>query len=246
MRLMGKTAFITGATSGIGRTSAQVFAREGAEVALAGRREAEGEAIAAAIREAGGKAIFIRLDVTQPTEVEAAIAQAVRSFGKLDILFNNAGGSSVHDGRVTEIDIQVFRDAIELNLFGTFLCCRFGIPELIKGGGGSIINNASYVGLQGLGLDAYTAAKGGVLAMTRSMAVQFAPQKIRVNALAPAVVGTERIAARVKVDPVGAQALDRQPFGLIPPEEVAYAAVYFASDESRTTSGQTLYLNGGG
>jgi NAD(P)-dependent dehydrogenase (short-subunit alcohol dehydrogenase family) len=183
--------------------------------------------------------------VSQPEQVAAAIERGVQTFGKLDILFNNAGGSSVDDGPVTAIDIEVFWNAIRLNLFGTFLCCRFGIPALIKAGGGSVINNASYVALRGLGLDAYSASKGGVLAMTRSMAAQFAAQKVRVNALAPAVVGTERIVERIKRDPVGQKAYAQQPLGLISPEEVAYAALYFASDESVTTSGQTLYLNGG-
>ncbi|MET0657019.1 MAG: SDR family NAD(P)-dependent oxidoreductase [Steroidobacteraceae bacterium] len=246
MRLKNKTAFITGATSGIGRVTARIFAQEGAEVVLAGRRKNEGEAVAEEIRQAGGRALFIQLDVTQPDQVEAAIAQGVRRFGKLDVIFNNAGGSSVNDGKVTDIEIQEFWNAIQLNLFGTFLCCRFGIPELIKAGGGSVINNGSYVALHGLGLDAYTASKGGVLAMTRSMAVEFAEKKIRVNAIAPAVVGTERIVERVKVDPLGTKAFAIQRLGLIPPEEAAYAALFFASDESRTTTGQTLYLNGGG
>jgi NAD(P)-dependent dehydrogenase (short-subunit alcohol dehydrogenase family) len=246
MRLKGKTAFITGATSGIGRVTARIFAQEGAEVVLTGRRKAEGEAIAMEITKAGGRAIFIPLDVTEPEQMEAAIARGVRTFGKLDILFNNAGGSSVNDGKVTDIEIQEFWNALRLNLFGTFLCCRFGIPELIKAGGGSVINNASYVALRGLGLDAYTASKGGVLAMTRSMAVELAENNVRVNAIAPAVVGTERIVARVKKDPLGTQAFAIQRLGLIPPKEVAYAALFFASDESRTTTGQTLHLNGGG
>jgi NAD(P)-dependent dehydrogenase (short-subunit alcohol dehydrogenase family) len=213
---------------------------------LAGRREAKGDAVAQQIRERGGQAIFVPTDVTQPDQVQSLIDRSVAAFGKLDVLFNNAGGSSTSDGKVTEIDIEVFWETLRLNLFGTFLCCRFGIPELIKAGGGSIINNASYMGLKGLGNDAYTASKGGVIAMTRSMAIEFAAQQIRVNAIAPAVVGTERIAARVKVDPLGAKALSGQPLGMIEPDEVAYAAVYFASDESMTTSGQTLYLNRGG
>jgi NAD(P)-dependent dehydrogenase (short-subunit alcohol dehydrogenase family) len=246
MRLKGKTAFITGATSGIGRIAAQLFASEGAQLILAARRTAEGEALAQSICQSGAEAIFVTTDVSQPEQVEAAITQGVQTFGKLDILFNNAGGSSVNDGLVTAIDIDVFWNAIRLNLFGTFLCCRFGIPELIKAGGGSVINNASYVALRGLGLDAYTASKGGVLALTRSMAAQFAPQKVRVNALAPAVVGTERIVERIQRDPLGQKAYAQQPLGLISPEEVAFAALYFASDESLTTSGQTLYLNGGG
>jgi NAD(P)-dependent dehydrogenase (short-subunit alcohol dehydrogenase family) len=246
MRLKGKTAFITGVTSGIGRTAARVFAREGADVALGARRTPEGEALAEEIRQSGGRAIFIRLDVTEPDQVKSAIATAVQTFGKLDVLFNNAGGSSVNDGKVTDIEIAEFWNAIRLNLFGTFLCCRFGIPELIKAGGGSVINNGSYTALRGLGLDAYTASKGGVLAMTRSMAAEFADRNVRVNALAPAVVGTERIVERIKHDPLGAKAFSGQPLGLISPEEVAHAAVYFASDESMTTSGQVLYLNGGG
>lgn len=245
MRLKGKTVLITGTTSGIGAASARIFAEQGAELMLGARRRDEGEAVAKAVRDAGGKAVFMPLDVTDPEQVEAIVGKTVETYGKLDCLFNNAGGSSTKDGKVTQIDYEVFWDTIRLNLFGTFLMSRFAIPEIAKQGGGSVINNASYMGLQGLGNDAYSASKGGVLAMTRSMSVQFAADRIRVNAIAPRVVGTERIAARVKVDPLGAQAFAAQPFGLIPEEEVAHLAVYLASDESGTTSGQTYYMNGG-
>ena len=175
-RLAGKAAFLAGATSGIGAATARIFASEGASVAVAGRRIAEGEAVAAAIVDAGGEAIFVKTDVTDPASVEQAIKAATDKFRRLDVLFNNAGGSTPQDGRVTEAPIEEFWRAIRLDLFGTWNCCRFGIPELVRAGGGSVINMASNVALMGVaGRDCYTAAKGGVAAITRSMAVEFAP-----------------------------------------------------------------------
>ena len=173
-RLAGKVVLISGATSGIGKVCAEVFAREGASVVLTGRRTDEGEAAAARIRRDGGKAIFVQTDVTDEAAVQNAVETTIRTYGSLHVLFNNAGGSSNADGPVTEASLDEFWRVIKLDLFGTFLCSRFAIPEIARAGGGSVINNASMVGIKGeLNRDAYTAAKGGVIALTRSMAAEF-------------------------------------------------------------------------
>src|SRR5215212_1155181 len=173
-RLEGKVAFITGAGTGIGRCTAELFAREGARVAIAEIDGRSGEETAHRIAGAGGEAIAIRTDVGEPESIEAAIRRTVGHYGRLNVLHNNAGGST--DANAVEAPLEEFWRAIRLDLFGTFLGCRFGIPEIIRSGGGSVINMASVVALMGFpGRDCYTAAKGGVAALTRSLAVEFAP-----------------------------------------------------------------------
>jgi NAD(P)-dependent dehydrogenase (short-subunit alcohol dehydrogenase family) len=245
-RLASKAAFLAGATSGIGAATARIFAAEGARVAVAGRRVTEGEAVAAEISAAGGEAIFVQTDVTDPANVARSIKAAVERFGRLDILFNNAGGSTSRDGRVTEAPDDEFWRAVKLDLFGTWNCCRYGIPELVSCGGGSVINMASMVAIAPTpGRDAYTSAKGGVVALTRSMAREYAPLRVRVNALAPAAVRTERVAALIESVPGARAIVERQLLGLIEPVEVAWAAVFLASDEARTVTGQVLAIHGG-
>jgi NAD(P)-dependent dehydrogenase (short-subunit alcohol dehydrogenase family) len=245
-RLDGKVVFVAGGTGGIGAVAAAVFAREGAKVAVAGRRIAEGERVAERIRVEGGEAIFVRTDVTEIHSVEESIRATVRRFGLLNVLFNNAGGSSNADGLVTEASLDEFWRVIKLDLFGTFLCCRFAIPEMIKAGGGSVINNASMVGIKGeLRRDDYTAAKGGVIALTRSMAAEFVRSKVRVNAIAPGAVSTERILAMIEANPAAKKAVEVQPLGLIDPVEIAHAAVFLASEESRSITGEVLAISAG-
>lgn len=245
-RLAGKVAYLAGATSGIGEVTARIFAGEGARVVVAGRREAEGAAIAGTIRAAGGDAVYLRVDVTEAESVERSIEAAVAHYGRLDILFNNAGGSTPRDGRVTEAPNEEFWRAVRLDLFGTWNCCRYGIPHLVRAGGGSVINMASMVAVSATpGRDAYTAAKGGVVALTRSMAREYAPQQVRVNALAPGAVSTERVLGLIESVPGARAIVDRQLLGLIEPAEVAWAAVFLASDESRTLTGQVIAMHGG-
>src|SRR5260370_6818017 len=145
-RLDGKVVFIAGARAGIGAARACLFAREGARVAVAGRRAAEGEAVVERITKDGGEAIFVRTDVTESQNVEESISAAVRTFGRLNVLFNNAGGSSNADGLVTEASLDEFWRVIKIDLLGTFLCCRFAIPPIVKPGGGPVINNPAVVG----------------------------------------------------------------------------------------------------
>jgi NAD(P)-dependent dehydrogenase (short-subunit alcohol dehydrogenase family) len=195
-RLDGKVAPITGAGTGIGRATARAMAAEGAKVVVAEIKAETGEQTAQIVARAGGDCIAVATDVTEKDSVGAAIDAAVRHYGGLHILHNNAGGSTPVDSTVVEVPIGEFWRAIRLDLFGTFLGCRFGIPAIIASGGGSVINMASNVALMGVaGRDCYTAAKGGIAAITRSMAVEFAPQRVRVNAIAP-VRNNDRPGAR--------------------------------------------------
>ena len=249
-RLAGKVAFITGGGSGIGRATAERFAEEGAKVVIAEIDVKTGEAAAQSARarakNSGGDAHFIHCDVRESATVEAAFAETIARFGSLHILHNNAGGSTPQDGPVTEVSEEEFWRAMTLDVFGTFLCSKLGIPHIIKAGGGSIINMSSIVALRALpGRDCYTAAKGAIAAMTRSMAVEYAPHKIRVNAIAPGVVLTERVKKLMEsakdIEKLAATHL----LGLGLPSHIADMAVYLASDESVITTGQVLSVDSG-
>ncbi len=245
-RLDGKIAFITGAGTGIGRAAALLFAAEGAAVCIAEINAEQGDAVAHLVEEAGGTAIAIRTDVTEPDSLQAAVAACVAQFGRMDILYNNAGGSTPHDATAVDAPLDEFWRAIKLDLFGTFLGCRFGIPELIRAGGGSVINMASNVALMGFpGRDCYTAAKGGIAAITRSLAVSYAPQRVRVNAIAPSVTRTDRVVKLMEGNAAVAKIASAHLLGLGEPEDVAYAALYLASDESKRTTGSILLVDSG-
>jgi len=244
--LDGKVAFITGGGSGIGRGTAVLFGREGCKVAVAGRKAAAGEETLRLIREAGGEGLYVQTDVTEPDQVERAIKQTVAAFGGLDILFNNAGGSRPGDGRVTETPFEEFWATIRLDLFGTWLCCRYGIPELERRGGGSVINAVTFMALMGWpGRDAYSAAKGGIAALTRSMAVEYAASRIRVNAIAPGAIRTPRTAKLFDTVPALQPMIAKHLLGLGEPDDIGYMALYLASDESRITTGQIFAVDSG-
>ena len=238
-RLAGKVAFITGAGSGIGRATAILFASEGAKVAIAEIDTRAGEKTA---HLAGNEAIAVRADVTDPDSLQAAIRTTVDKFGRLDVLHNNAGGSTAQD----DTAVDEFWRAINLDLYGTFLGCRFGIPELIKAGGGSVINMGSNVALMGVaGRDCYTAAKGGISAITRSLAVAYAPQKVRVNAIAPSATMPERVKKLIAGNAALTELAASHLLGLIEPHDIANMALYLASDESRMVTGQVLPVDSG-
>jgi NAD(P)-dependent dehydrogenase (short-subunit alcohol dehydrogenase family) len=242
-RLAGKVAFITGAGTGIGRAAAVLFACEGARVAVAEIDTAAGEETA---HLAGNGAIAIRTDVTEPESLERAIRATLDKFGRLDVLHNNAGGSTAADSTAVEAPLEEFWRAIKLDLYGTFLGCRFGIPAIIKSGGGSVINMSSNVALMGVpGRDCYTAAKGGIAAITRSLAVAYAPQKVRVNAIAPSATMTERVKRLVAGNTALQKLADSHLLGLIEPDDIASMALYLASDESRMVTGQVLPVDSG-
>jgi NAD(P)-dependent dehydrogenase (short-subunit alcohol dehydrogenase family) len=242
-RLTGKVAFITGGGAGIGRETAILFASEGARVVVADIDRAAGEETA---HLAGNDAIAVHADVTDEASLRAAVGATVERFGGLHVLHNNAGGSTPHDNNVVEAPIDEFWRAIRLDLFGTFLGCRIGIPEIIRSGGGSVINMTSNVALMGIaGRDCYTAAKGGISAITRSIAVEFAPHGVRVNAIAPSATMTDRVrklmAGNSAIDKLGKSHL----LGLIEPADIAQMAVFLASDESRMVTGQVYPVDSG-
>jgi NAD(P)-dependent dehydrogenase (short-subunit alcohol dehydrogenase family) len=249
-RLADKVAFITGGGGGIGRATAERFAEEGAKVVIAEIDRETGEAAAEAARaaagNAGGDARFVHCDVTEPASVAAAIKATIENFGRLNVLHNNAGGSTTADGPVTEAPDEEFWRVIRLDLYGTFLCSKLAIPRIIEAGGGSVINMSSNVALMALpGRDCYTAAKGGIASMTRSMAVEYAPMKIRVNAIAPSVTLTERVKRLMAASPEIAKIGETHLLGLGLPIHVADMAVYLASDESAITTGQVLSVDSG-
>ncbi|HET7882732.1 MAG TPA: SDR family oxidoreductase [Acetobacteraceae bacterium] len=242
-RLAGKVALITGAGTGIGRATALLFAREGARVAIAEIDTVAGEEAA---HLAGNGAIFIRTDVTDETSMQAAVRTTVQQFGALHVLHNNAGGSTPQDNTVVDAPLEEFWRVIRLDLFGTFLGCRCGIPAIVQSGGGSVINMSSNVALMGIaGRDCYTAAKGAVAAITRSMAVEFAPQKVRVNAIAPSATMTDRVRRLVAGNAALTRLADAHLLGLIEPQDIADMALFLASDESRMVTGHVYPVDSG-
>ena len=247
-RLSDRTALITGAASGIGRESALRFAGEGARVVVADRDEAGGRATVAAITDAGGQAIFAQLDVTQSAAVEAAVALAESTYGALHVLFNNAGIFPPEDGSPIDTPEEVFDRVLAVNLKGVFLGCKHGIPALLRAGGGSIINTASFVAVVGAATSqiAYTASKGGVLAMTREIAVEYARRGIRANALCPGPVNTPLL-EELLADPAARERrMVHVPMGrLAEASEVARAALFLASDDSAYVNGTTFLVDGG-
>ncbi|PMS30110.1 NAD(P)-dependent dehydrogenase (short-subunit alcohol dehydrogenase family) [Trinickia symbiotica] len=244
MRLKGKMAFVTGAAGGIGSAICKRFLAEGALVAAADiSAERAAANLAAAIQQ--GHALAIECDVGDGDSVRAAIARAAEAFGGINVLCNVAGGSSPHDNFVTEVADDEFWRTIRVDLYGTFVCCKHGLPELVKAGGGSVINMTSMMALMGApGLDCYTAAKGGVAALTRAMAIGYGKHAIRVNAIAPGITITPRVQAFLDGGG-GGPFVARHVLGLGEPVDVAHMAVYLASDESRVVTGQVLAVDSG-
>ncbi len=247
-RLEERTALITGAASGIGREAALLFAQEGANVVVADRAAAAGAETVAAIERAGGRASFVAVDVAVADQVEAAVAEAERAYGALHVLFNNAGVFPAEDGSPVDTREDVFDRVLAVNLKGVFLGCKFGIPALLRAGGGAIVNTASFVAVMGAATSqiAYTASKGGVLAMTREIAVEYARRGIRANALCPGPVNTPLLQELLADPAARARRLVHVPMGrLAEAGEVARAALFLACDESSYVNGTTFLVDGG-
>jgi NAD(P)-dependent dehydrogenase (short-subunit alcohol dehydrogenase family) len=249
MRLKDKVIFVTGGGSGMGRAAAESFCGEGARVAVAEVTDEAGEAAAAAAKAAGGDAFFVRCDVSKESDVQAAIAATVARYGRLDVLYNNAGIMMEEDHSVVDTEEWVWDRTLGVNLKGIFFCCKHGIPEMVKNGGGSVINIASFVALLGCSVpqDAYTASKGAVIALTKSLAVQFGPQGVRSNAVCPGPIETPLMTEWLLSDPEAKRIrLARNPSGRFGrPEDIVNAGIYLASDESTWTNGAVLVLDGG-
>jgi NAD(P)-dependent dehydrogenase (short-subunit alcohol dehydrogenase family) len=247
-RLDDKVALITGGASGMGKLASQLFAREGAKVVLTDVADEAGEAVAAAIRDGGAQAAYVHADVSRASDAEAMVRFAVDTFGGLTILYNNAGVFPERDGSVTETPEEVWDLTIGINLKGVYLGCRYGIPAMIQSGGGAIVNVASFVALMGAATPqiAYTASKGGVLSMTREIAVEFARQGVRANALCPGPIETPLL-QELLADPARRQRrLVHIPMGRFgQAEEIAKAALFLASDESSYMTGAALVVDGG-
>src|SRR5215471_9577056 len=250
MRLENKVGLITGGTSGIGEAAAYLFAREGAKIAVTGRNESRGHAVTARILESGGKAIFLRTDVRHPAECKRAIDSTLSSFGRLDILFNNAGvfyPQTALECTEEEWDLQ-----IDINLKGTFLMSKYALEPMIDQGGGVIINNSSGWGIVGGDKAvAYCASKGGVVLMTKAMAIDHGRQGIRVNCVCPGDVETPMLPLDAKMrgqkweDYVAGCA--NRPLGRVgTAEEIAKAVLFLASEDSSFMTGASLVVDGGG
>ena len=246
-RLDGKVAIITGGGAGIARTASRLFASEGASIGVVEINSETGTDTASVIQSDGGKAVAIQADVTQPDDVERAVQETVAAFGKLNVIYNCAGGSAPPDDSVTDMPIEAWDRSIQLDLYGTFLGCRFGIPELKKVGGGSIINMSSVMAFLGeiTGFPprhSYSTAKGAVASLSRCVAAEYAKDNIRCNAIAPCFIETERNVA-VKSGFTNAQ-LDMinsvHRLGTGEPADIANAALFLASDESKRVTGTVI------
>jgi NAD(P)-dependent dehydrogenase (short-subunit alcohol dehydrogenase family) len=249
MRLEGKVTIVTGGGSGMGRVAAELFAREGARVVVADFVEEAGAAAVDAVRQAGGEATFVKTDVANEDDARGMVRHAVATFGRVDALYNNAGVMPEADHSVVDTDVATWDRVMAVNVRGVFLGCKYAIPQMLEQGSGSIINIASFVAILGCSVpqDAYTASKGAVLALTRSLAVQFAGQGVRSNSISPGPIETPLLMDWLLKDEAAKQLrLARNPTGRFGrPEEIVNAGIYLASDESRWTNGANFVIDGG-
>lgn len=248
MRLQDKVALITGASSGIGRETALLFAQEGAKIVAVDVNDEGGEETFKMIIENGGEAVYVHADVSVAADCENMVNVAEEMFGKLDILFNNAGIMHSQDDDAVATEESVWDLTMSINLKGVFLGCKYGIPALRRAGGGSIINTASFVALLGAATPqlAYTASKGGVLSMTRELAVIHARENIRVNALCPGPLRTELLMKFLNTEEKKQRRLVHVPMGRFgEAAEMAKAALYLASNESSYVTGSEFTVDGG-
>ena len=248
MRLRDKVALITGAASGIGRESALLFADEGAAIVVVDVDEPGGREIAAQIENDGGQAFFVRADVSDAADVERMVREGEERFGRIDVLFNNAGIMMAGDDDAVSTSEEIWERTIAVNLKGVFLGCKYGIPALRRAGGGSVINTASFVARMGAATPqvAYTASKGGVVALTRELAVVHAREAIRVNALCPGPLRTELLMKFLDTEEKKRRRLVHIPMGrFAEAAEIARAALFLASNESSYLTGAEFLVDGG-
>ncbi len=256
-RLQGKAAVLTGGGAGIAKATAKAYVREGAAVTILDIDAPAGRAAEREIRDAGGEALFVETDVTRDDSMKAAYDAAIARFGRLDIIFNCAGGSLQEDVPVHEMDLDVWNRTIALNLLHPFLSCRHGIPHLMRAGGGAVINVTSHLGLMGSMKPAYAATKGGIISFTKTLAAQYVDHHIRANAIAPGSIRTERQIRRYenkdfmlagKPSRAARERMVAQklyPYSAGEPGDIAAIAVFLASDESRMLTGTTIAADGG-
>ena len=248
MRLKDKVALITGGSSGIGRETALLFAAEGASVVVVDLNDEAGKKVVAEIEAAGGKAVYAHADVSKAADCENMVKVAEQTYGKLNIMFNNAGISHADDDNAMTTEESVWDLTMAINVKGVFLGCKFGIPALLRAGGGSIINTASFVAILGAATPqlAYTASKGAVLSMTRELAMIHARQNIRVNALCPGPLRTELLMKYLNTEEKKQRRLVHIPMGRFgEAKEIAYGALYLASDEASFVTGTEFMVDGG-
>jgi len=248
MRLANKAAIITGSASGMGQAAAELFASEGASVVVTDINEKAGAETAQTIRDNGGNAIFVKADVTRENEVQSLVETTIETFGRIDVLYNNAGVMLPEDQSVVTNSEAIWDRVLDINLKSAFLCTKYTVPHMIKQGKGSIINIASFVALMGCTVpqDAYTASKGGVLSLTRSLAVQYGSHGVRANAICPGPILTPMLESLFPSDEERLKRLNRIPLGRFGrAEDVVYAGIYLASDESSWTTGTTFVIDGG-
>jgi NAD(P)-dependent dehydrogenase (short-subunit alcohol dehydrogenase family) len=244
--LQGKIALVTGDTSGIGRETAVLFAKAGANVVVAGRRDPEGEQTIKLIRENGGDGLFVRTDVSKPSDVESVIQKTVERFGRLDVAFNNAGVEGVLAPIIRQSE-EDFDRTIAINLKGVWLCLKYEIRQMLKQGGGAIVNMASTTGLVGaVGAAAYSASKHGVIGLTKTAALETAKSSIRVNAVCPSFTETPMADRIFRTPAVRKYLLSGHPVGRFgKPSEIAEAVLWMCSDRASFMTGQSLVLDGG-
>lgn len=248
MRLKDKVALITGASSGIGRHTALLFAAEGASVVATDIDDEAGKQTVSDIEVEGGRAIYVHADVAQEADCRQMVEQAESTFGKLNVIFNNAGIMHPQDDNAETTSLDIWELTMAINLKGVFLGCKYGIPALRRAGGGSIINTASFVALMGAATPqiAYTASKGGVLAMTRELAIVHARENIRVNALCPGPLHTELLMKFLDTEAKKQRRLVHIPVGRFgEAKEMAEAALFLASDASSYVTGTDFRVDGG-
>ena len=244
--LNGKVALVTGGSSGIGRSTAIAFAREGSKVVIADVDEKGGQETARLIEDTGGEAIFVKADVTKATEVQAMVNKAVETYGRLDCAHNNAGIEPAMASTVDYTEEQWDR-VIDINLKGVWLCMKYEIPQMLKQGGGAIVNTSSWLGITGGSDAAYDASKHGVNGLTKTAAIEYAKQGIRVNSVCPGAIDTPMGDRLTALDPEGSQAeIEKHPIGRIgKPEEIAEAVVWLCSDDASFVVGHPMAVDGG-